>query len=155
MEIDEDNNQQNKAAPKNMFDFDDDGLDKENDINQMNDKDQKKKLPRKPMLKFNAEFLMENPYGLKKLYKSAVIDKEKNLNLKGPGHEISDLRKVMNVYKNWHYEAYPKLEFSYFAERLQKLGTDKNMKAFMPKLRRFYKGDEGALEEFNDLLIKP
>jgi hypothetical protein len=84
---------------------------------------------------------------LKNLYKKFVIEKDKNLQLKGKGHEASDLRKVMKVFKTWHFEAYPKLEFSYFAERLHKKGNGKEIKAFMSKLRNVYKGNE-ILEDF-------
>ena len=48
----------------------------------------------------------------------------------------------MKVFKNWHYEAGSKLEFSFFAERTQKVGGDKAIKAFMNKIRRHYKGEE-------------
>ena len=44
----------------------------------------------------------------------------------------------------------PKFEFTYFAERLQKIGNDKAMKAFMCRLRKHYKGDD-VLPEFADL----
>lgn len=60
----------------------------------------------------------------------------------------------MKVYKNWHFEAMPKLEFGYFAERLQKIGTDKAMKAYMTKVRNHYKG-VNPMEEFEDLVKKP
>lgn len=79
-----------------------------------------------------------------------VIDKDKNLRLKGKGHEASDLMKVMRVYKDWHFQSYPKLEFSYFIERIQKQGNDKAMKPFLSKLRNVYKGHD-VLEEFADL----
>lgn len=99
------------------------------------------------MIKFDPDYLVDNTNGLKRLYKHFVIDADKNLQFKGKGHEISDLNKVMKVYKNWHFEAYPKLEFSYFAERLHKHGADKATKAFMSRLRKVYKGEE-VLEDF-------
>ena len=57
----------------------------------------------------------------------------------------------MNIYRQWHFQSCHKLEFSYFSERMQKLGTDKAMKGFMTRLRKMYKGDdhiEGFVEEF-------
>jgi hypothetical protein len=45
------------------------------------------------------------------------VEDSNKLQIKGKGHELSDFNRVMNVFKNWHYEAGPKLEFSFFAER--------------------------------------
>ena len=47
-----------------------------------------------------------------------MLEADKTLPLKGKGHELGDFNKVMNIYKNWHYEAGPKLEFEYFTERV-------------------------------------
>jgi hypothetical protein len=76
-----------------------------------------------------------------------VVDADKNLQLKGKGHEVSDLNRAMKVMRGWHFEAMPKLEISYFGERLQKVGNDKAVKAFMSRLRNVYKGLE-VLEDF-------
>lgn len=144
MEIDE------GAKPeKNLFDFDDE---KENDAD--NKDNQKKKIIRKERVKLDATYLTDNAVGLKHLYKSTVIDKEKNLQFKGKGNEASDLRKVMKIYRNWHFSVAPNLEFSYFAERMQKLGGDKQVKAFVNRLRKVYKGED-VLEEFANLNKKP
>jgi Replication Fork Protection Component Swi3 len=62
--------------------------------------------------------------------------------LKGKGHEISDFNKVMNQMKSWHFEAMPKIEINYFAERMTKVGNDKDVKAFLNKLRLVHKGLE-------------
>jgi hypothetical protein len=78
-----------------------------------------------------------------------VVDADKNLQLKGKGHEVSDLNRVMKVMRGWHFEAMPKLEISYFSERLQKVGNDKATKAFMSRLRNVYKGLE-VLEDFQN-----
>ena len=48
----------------------------------------------------------------------------------------------MGVFRNWHFEAFPKLEFAYFTERLQKQGNTKEMKSFMSRMRNVYKGVE-------------
>ena len=110
-------------------------------------KQEEKKKPKKPMVKLDPMFLIDNPRGLKKLYKNMVIDGDKNLNLKGKGHEISDLNRVMKVLKGWHFECMPKIEISYFAQRMQKVGNDKDTKAFLGKLRNVYKGLE-VLDDF-------
>ena len=45
------------------------------------------------------------------------------------------------MYRNWHMEFAPILEFSYFANRLSKFGTNREVKAHMEKLRGVYRGD--------------
>jgi hypothetical protein len=53
----------------------------------------------------------------------------------------------MKVLKGWHFEAMPKIEISYFAERMVKSGNDKEVKPFLQKLRLVYKGLE-VLDDF-------
>ena len=90
----------------------------ENDQNAQDQ--QKKKVIKKKLYKFGTETLIDKPNGLIKLYQYFVSENtdEKSLEFKGKGHELSDLKKVMSIYKNWHYEACPKFEFSFFIERL-------------------------------------
>ena len=102
--------------------------------------EEKKKKPRKPLFKISPEYLTENPNGLKALYKMFVIDKK--FTSRGKGHELSDFNKLMNLYKNWHYQAGLKLEYPYFIERVQKVGNDKQIRAYMNRLRKHYKGEE-------------
>lgn len=68
--------------------------------------------------------------------------------MKGKGHELSDFNRVMKVLRGWHFEAMPKIEVSYFAERMLKAGNEKEVKPFIQKLRNVYKGLE-VLDEFN------
>jgi len=56
----------------------------------------------------------------------------------------------MKVLRGWHFEAMPKLEVSYFAERMQKSGNDKDVKPFLEKLRNVYKGLE-VLDDFQQI----
>ena len=63
------------------------------------------------------------------------------MKLQGKGHELNDLNKIMTMYRNWHSEFAPKLEFSYFAERLSKFSSKNEVKTHMEKLRGVYKGD--------------
>ncbi len=59
------------------------------------------------------------------------MDADKNLQMKGKGHELSDFNRVMKVLRGWHFEAMPKIEVSYFAERMQKAGNEKEVKPFL------------------------
>ena len=72
--------------------------------------------------------MVDNPRGLKHLYRHTVIDAERNMQFKGKGNEISDFNKVMKVLRGWHFEAMPKLEVSYFADRMQRVGNHKDVK---------------------------
>ena len=67
--------------------------------------------------------------------------------LRGKGHEISDLNKIVFHYKSWHMQHCPKLEYHYFLEKVQKFGKDKEVESYLAKLRNHYKGEE-LLEEF-------
>ncbi len=125
-------------------DLDDDEKPKETEEEK---KEEKKKAPRKPVVKLDPQFLVDNPRGLKHLYRHTVIDAERNMQFKGKGNEISDFNKVMKVLRGWHFEAMPKLEVSYFADRMQRVGNHKDVKMFMNKLRSVYKGLE-VLDDF-------
>ena len=100
MEVDEGNKQQRVYDS----DLDDDKKEQQNE-DEKQDTKAKKKANRKPVVKFDATFLMDNPNGLKSLYKNFVVDFDKNVQLKGKGHELSDFNKVMNIYRNWHFQA--------------------------------------------------
>ena len=54
------------------------------------------------------------------------------------------------MYRNWHFELAPKLEFGYFAERISKYSGNKDVKAHMEKLRGVYKGDVDHFVPFGD-----
>lgn len=113
-------------------------------------KEEKKKANRKPLLKLDHKFLIENPRGLKHLYKHTVIDAEKNFQFKGKGNEISDFNKFMKVMRGWHFEAMPKIEVSYFADRMHRVGNHKDVKQFLVKLRSVYKGLE-VMDDFQQI----
>jgi len=134
-----------EADKPQLYDEDlDDNGDKKQDEDK---KEEEKKKPKKPLLKLDPTFLIEQPRGLKSLYKRVVVDKQRNLSFKGKGHELSDLNKLMTQLKGWHFEAMPKFEISYFADRMAKVGNDKDVKQFLNKLRLVHKGLE-VLDEF-------
>ena len=68
---------------QNLFDF---GDEKENDDANKNGT-QKKKVNKKPQMKLDAQYLMENSSGLKFLYKHFVTEKDKHMNFRGKGNE--------------------------------------------------------------------
>ena len=73
------------------------------------------------------------------------------MKLRGKGHEASDLDKIMNMYRGWHREFAPKLEFSYFAERVSKFSNSKDVKEHMEKLRGVYKGETDHYVPFGNI----
>ena len=91
--------------------------------------------------------------GLDQLYMQSVIfgKKQGKLKLRGKGHEASDLDKIMNMYRGWHREFAPKLEFSYFAERLSKFSNSKDIREHMEKLRGVYKGETDHYVPFGNI----
>jgi len=90
------------------------------------------KPKRKGMTAMRSDDLVDGEHGLNSLYKDFVIDGPSRINLIGKkGTELRDLHKIMQVYRNWHFQLQPKLEFKYFIQRLQKLGNDKTTKNHM------------------------
>ena len=55
---------------------------------------------------------------------------------------MQDLNKILNFYKKWRFELYPKLEIRYFIERVMKKGSEKSIKEFLEKLRKHYTQQE-------------
>ena len=119
--------------------------DKEKERDKKDEEPEKKKANRKPAIKVDSAFLVDNPMGLSLLYKRLVAGDQ--LQLKGKGHEVSDLNRVLKVIKGWQFDARPKFEFADFAVKMQKAGADKGTKPFLNKLRMVYKGLE-VLDEF-------
>lgn len=68
-------------------------------------------------------------------------------NLRGQGHETADLKKIIDVYKNWHQVFMPKLEYGYFVEKTRKHNQKQEVSAYIQQLRNHYKGTE-IIEDF-------
>lgn len=98
------------------------------------------------VISLKPDDLCNNPLGLTYLYQEFIhhpVPGERGqlnpkLNLKGKGHELSDFNKIMNVYRKWHAQYMPKLEFNYFVERINKNGG--KCRETMAKLRKVYTG---------------
>jgi hypothetical protein len=81
----------------------------------------------------NEATLMHETKGLKKLYTECqkfVIT----------GNSKNDLKKLLNLYKEWHFITAPKFEFRYFVEKCQTLGTKGPIRSFMTRMRKVHKG---------------
>lgn len=101
MEIDEAEQaeRRNEEVNNNDFELEDGNLDENG--NKPDEKEKEKKV-RKPVFKLDALRLIDNPNGLKLLYKDFVTDNEKNIKLRGEGKLLSDFTKVIRLIENWH-----------------------------------------------------
>jgi hypothetical protein len=72
--------------------------------------------------------------------------------LRGKGHEATDLTKVVNLYKNWHMQHTPKLEYYNFLDKVRKMNK-KEVLEHVNKLRLHYKGEE-MLEIFENVFAE-
>ncbi|XP_068444587.1 TIMELESS-interacting protein [Clinocottus analis] len=54
---------------------------------------------------------------------------------KGKGHEAEDLRLLMQKMENWAHRLYPKLQFEAFIDKVEKLGTKKDVQTCLKRIR--------------------
>ncbi|ELU01205.1 hypothetical protein CAPTEDRAFT_225347 [Capitella teleta] len=83
----------------------------------------------KPQPKLDAQRLKSNR-GLPGLLKT--FEKVK---FKGRGHEVSDLRLMMNHMEHWGHRLFPKMTFDEFISRLEKLGNKREMRTCLSRIR--------------------
>ena len=128
--------------------------DDDNDLNQNEDrgveiaKDKEApKVVRAPR-GYKPENLVEDTNGINSLFKTFTQHSETIDHLRGKGNEISDLNKIVGLFKGWHMQHQPKIEYYYFLERVRKHHSDKSVPVYLQKLRNHYKGVE-MLEEFD------
>ena len=81
----------------------------------------------------NELTLLQNNKGLKRLY-------EECSKFRISGDTKSDLKKLINLYKEWHFGVAPKFEFNYFVQKCQALGTKPPIRAFMTRIRKVHAG---------------
>uniref|UniRef100_A0A3Q3G3N8 TIMELESS-interacting protein n=1 Tax=Kryptolebias marmoratus TaxID=37003 RepID=A0A3Q3G3N8_KRYMA len=58
-----------------------------------------------------------------------------NVRFKGKGHEAEDLRLLMQKMENWAHRLFPKLQFEDFIERVEKLGSKKEVQTCLKRIR--------------------
>uniref|UniRef100_A0AAY5KZ57 TIMELESS-interacting protein n=1 Tax=Esox lucius TaxID=8010 RepID=A0AAY5KZ57_ESOLU len=58
-----------------------------------------------------------------------------NVHFKGQGHEADDLRVLMQKMENWAHRLYPKLQFEDFIDRLETLGSKKEVQTCLKRIR--------------------
>uniref|UniRef100_A0A3B5AXX6 TIMELESS-interacting protein n=1 Tax=Stegastes partitus TaxID=144197 RepID=A0A3B5AXX6_9TELE len=58
-----------------------------------------------------------------------------NVHFKGKGHEVEDLRLLMQKMENWAHRLYPKLQFEDFIDKVEKLGSKKEVQTCLKRIR--------------------
>ncbi|XP_037553677.1 TIMELESS-interacting protein, partial [Nematolebias whitei] len=58
-----------------------------------------------------------------------------NIRFKGKGHEAEDLQLLMQKMENWAHRLFPKLQFEDFIEKVEKLGSKKEVQTCLKRIR--------------------
>lgn len=58
-----------------------------------------------------------------------------NIHFKGKGHESEDLRVLMQSMENWAHRLYPKLQFDDFIDKVETLGSKKEVQTCLKRIR--------------------
>ncbi|XP_056135119.1 TIMELESS-interacting protein [Lampris incognitus] len=58
-----------------------------------------------------------------------------DVHFKGKGHEAENLRLLMQRLENWAHRLYPKLQFEEFIEKVEKLGSKKDVQTCLKRIR--------------------
>ena len=106
------------------------GLDNEESTGRRIDPSTSTHVVRNPLPKLNAERL-KGPKGIQTIEKYF-----EGFKFYGKGYEKLDLDRVMKRMEHWAHRLFPKLEFDDFVERLEKLGTKKELQVFVTKYRQ-------------------
>lgn len=89
----------------------------------------KRKVAKRPQPKLDSQRLVSERGlpALRTLFHDARF--------KGKGHEAEDLRLLMQRMENWAHRLYPKLQFEDFIERVEKLGSKKEVQTCLKRIR--------------------
>ncbi|XP_051796543.1 TIMELESS-interacting protein isoform X2 [Acanthochromis polyacanthus] len=58
-----------------------------------------------------------------------------NVSFKGNGHEVENLRLLMQKMENWAHRLYPKMQFEDFMDKVEKLGSKKEVQTCLKRIR--------------------
>ncbi|XP_064607867.1 TIMELESS-interacting protein-like [Liolophura sinensis] len=59
----------------------------------------------------------------------------RDVRLKGKGHEAEDVQKVMRYLEHWTHRLFPKMPFDEVLERIEKLGTKREVQTYIKRMR--------------------
>ncbi|EPX72442.1 replication fork protection complex subunit Swi3 [Schizosaccharomyces octosporus yFS286] len=88
----------------------------------LEEKDVPLKRPRRQIAKFDEERLASEN-GIPKLQRL-----RKKVKLKGKGHELGDLKRILSMYHIWTHELYPRATFDDSISYLNRLGSTRSVK---------------------------
>jgi len=83
--------------------------------------------------KVDDSLLLDDKKGLRKLYETLQTFKPSE-------DEVDDLRRLLQVYSEWHFCLAPHFSFDYVLQKLQKLGPKPPLRSFMSRLRNVHTG---------------
>ncbi|XP_072236006.1 TIMELESS-interacting protein [Leuresthes tenuis] len=89
----------------------------------------KRKGVRRPQPKLDSQRLISEK-GL-----PALRTMFSDVRFKGKGHEAEDLRLLMQKMENWAHRLYPKLQFEDFIDKVEKLGSKKEVQTCLKRIR--------------------
>ncbi|CAE6414509.1 unnamed protein product [Rhizoctonia solani] len=92
------------------------------DINGPVDADGKAAKTKKTIPKLDENRLLDQGDGM-----PALVRRSKEFKIKGKGHELSDLNRLMQMYQLWAHKMFPKMQFQDTVERVEKLCRTKRM----------------------------
>ncbi|XP_063995730.1 TIMELESS-interacting protein [Diachasmimorpha longicaudata] len=88
-----------------------------------------------------------NPARLKGPKGVATIEKYfEGFKFHGKGHEKADLDRVMKRLEHWAHRLFPKYEFDDFLEKVEHLGTKRELQTYLTKYRKDMLTDDQAME---------
>lgn len=120
----------------------DDGNKNEDAAKRIDPSTSKKSIVRNPLPKLNTE-RMKGPKGIQTIEKYF-----EGFKFYGKGHEKTDLDRIMKRLEHWGHRLFPKLDFDDFLEKVENLGSKKDLQVFIHKYRL------DMIKEDNDIIIE-
>uniref|UniRef100_A0A673B202 TIMELESS-interacting protein n=1 Tax=Sphaeramia orbicularis TaxID=375764 RepID=A0A673B202_9TELE len=90
----------------------------------------KKKGVKRPQPKLDSQRYLKSDRGL-----PALRTLFEDVRFKGKGHEAEDLHLLMQKMENWAHRLYPKLQFEDFIDKVEKLGSKKEVQTCLKRIR--------------------
>ncbi|XP_057318753.1 TIMELESS-interacting protein [Microplitis mediator] len=109
-------------------------------------KTSRKRIVRNPIPKLNPARL-KGPKGI-----HTIEEYFTGFKFHGKGHEKHDLDRIMKRLEHWGHRLFPKYQFDDFIEKLEALGTKKELQAFLTRYRRDMMLNEVIIREEDDVI---
>ncbi|XP_024363505.1 uncharacterized protein [Physcomitrium patens] len=104
------------------------------------EKPAKARVPPRRMPKLTPDLLLGDD-GL-----GYVLEKiPRQVNIRGRGHEVEDLKSLLEAYVRWHQNLLPYYSFSQFVEKVEKVGSTKRVRLCVRELRSKVEKEKNSL----------